>query len=267
MSEFELYNQAIKQYNQVSEKEIYEPIECTHEDVIREYGQVTCATCGEEIKKDISHEKEWSYNNTSGGITRSDPSRVQIRKTAEQGIYKDVESFGFSKKVIFDANELYINTTKGKIFRAATRKAIIFACIFHVYKINNNPQPHGELMSVFDLSRGDGLKGIKYVGLHAPKGSPVHTGVISPSDLTDNIITMFNGTDEHKETVRKLYKKIHNKSSLLNQSQPRSVAAGLVYYWIDKTGKDIDLKEFASKTSLSTPTILRMSKEICKILD
>ena len=42
---------------------------------------------------------------------------------------------GFSDKIISKANKLYDEVTSGNIYRGNSRKAIVFACIFHAYKL------------------------------------------------------------------------------------------------------------------------------------
>ena len=73
-------------------------------------------------------------------------SRENKRKTIS---YKDVENMGFSDKVVSLANDLYSQVTKEKIYRGNSRKAIVFACIFHAYKIMGKPQSCENLQSVF----------------------------------------------------------------------------------------------------------------------
>ena len=46
-----------------------------------------------------------------------------------------------------------------------------------------------------------------------------------------------------------------------------SVASGIVYYWIIIKNKDISLKDFAKKVSLSELTINKISKKIVEIVE
>ena len=72
-------------------------------------------------------------------------------------------------------------------------------------------------------------------------------------------------TDQINEVIE-LYKRVKNRSSVLNRSRPQSVASGLVRYYILLKGKDISMKDFRQKVHLSELTIERIAKEIARIL-
>jgi len=63
-----------------------------------------------------------------------------------------------------------------------------------------------------------------------------------------------------------IHNQIKNTSYKLNQSRPKSVASALVYYWIQKTGKNISMKEFTEKVDLSEITVDKLSKEIDRVI-
>ena len=194
---------------------------CLHEEIITENGVLTCIDCGEILRKNILHEKEWRYYGNTDSKRTSDPNRVQIRKTEDRNIYKDVESMGFSEKIISSANKIYCETTKGQIFRGNSRKAIIFACIFHAYKLAGKPQSHEKLIRIFSLNRKTGLRGLKHVNLNAPKNSKIHTTYITPINLVEDIMDQFSASQSQKEEVVSLYNSIKNKSSKLNRARPQ----------------------------------------------
>jgi len=239
---------------------------CSHDNTTLEKGIDICIDCGTEIKKKIQHTKEWRYYGQADTRHTSDPNRVQIRKSEERNIFKDVENMGFSDKIIREANKIYFQVTQGQIFRGNSRKAIVFACIFHAYKLSGRPQSHEKLIHVFNLNRKTGLKGLKHVNLHAPKNSAIRTTYITPVNLVEEIMEKFSATQEQKNEVIKLYGRIKNRSSRLNRSRPQSTAAGLVYYWIRSNNKNITLKQFTQKVSLSELTINKIAKEIGEVI-
>lgn len=294
MANFDLFNQALhayensKQYkDQECDKESddiddqYESLKeldldsfhiedenlCDHLNIISEKGVDVCTDCGEEITKKIQNTKEWRYYGQSDAKHTSDPNRVQMRKSDDRNIHKDVENMGFSDKIISEANKLYFQVTHGQIFRGNSRKAIVFACIFHSYKLSGKPQSHEKLIQAFNLNRKTGLKGLKHVNLYAPKNSTIRTTYITPINLVEEIMDKFSATVDQKKEVVDLYNLIKNKSSRLNRSRPQSVASGLVYFWICKKQKDISLKQFTKKVLLSELTVNKISKEISDILN
>jgi transcription initiation factor TFIIIB Brf1 subunit/transcription initiation factor TFIIB len=271
MSNFDLFTQALNEYN----NEYTEPEKttkenntevCNHVNTNNEKGVDVCTDCGEEITKKIEHTKEWRYYGQADSRHSSDPNRVQIRKSEERNIYKDVENMGFSEKIVSVANKIYFQVTQGQIFRGNSRKSIVFACIFHAYKLSGKPQSHEKLIHVFDLNRKTGLKGLKHVNLYAPKNSTIRTTYITPINLVEEIMDKFSATKEQKEEVIKLYHQIRNKSSRLNRSRPQSVASGLVYFWICNKKKEITIKQFIKKVSLSEHTVSKIAQEISDVL-
>ena len=292
MSDFEHFNQALNEYEKTNKElnlthsDISESNDsdnssenqsssdcddkddnsCLHLNIANETGIDVCIDCGEEITKKIHHTKEWRYYGQSDTRHSSDPNRVQIRKSDERSIYKDVENMGFSDKIVSEANKIYFQVTQGQIFRGNSRKSIVFACIFHAYKLSGKPQSHEKLIHVFNLNRKTGLKGLKHVNLFAPKNSNIRITYITPINLVEEIMEKFSATAEQKKEVVELYHQIKNKSSRLNRSRPQSVAAGLVYFWIRNKQKDITLKQFTKKVSLSELTVNKIAKEISDVI-
>lgn len=247
----------IKDYNKES---------CEHKNCTNENGNLVCFDCGKEIEKTVFQEKEWRYYGISDSKRSSDPNRVHIRKIDDRNIYKDVENMGFSDKIIYLANQLYIQVTKGQIFRGNSRKAIVFACIFHSFKIQGKPQSHEKLIKIFQLNKKTSLKGLKFVNLNAPKESLIHTTYITPVNIIEDIMDKFEATNEQKKEVIDLYDKIKNKSSKINRSRPQSIACGLIYFWVSYKNIDVSIKNFAKKADLSELTIIKLAKEISDIL-
>jgi len=273
MSDFSLFEQALEEYEKATpvtgeqdSQNNERDTSCMHDNIIHEKGVSVCIDCGEEIQSKLEHDKEWRYYGYGDTKHTSDPNRVQMRKLEERSIYKDVENLGFSESIVSRANKIYAQVTRGKIFRGNSRRAIVFACIFHAYKLANHPQSHERLIRIFSLNRKAGLKGLKYVNLYAPKDSKIRTTYITAQNLVGEILELFSATKEQKQEVLDLYEKIKNKSSRLNRSRPQSVASGIVFYWICSKGKDITLKEFAKKVTLSELTINKIAKEISEVL-
>jgi len=239
---------------------------CPHTNISNENGLTTCYDCGKEIEKTIFQNKEWRYYGNADNKRSSDPNRVHIRKIDDRNIFKDVENMKFSDKIVSLANQIYIEVSKGQIYRGNSRKAIVFACVFHSLKISGKPQSHEKLMKIFDLSKKNGLRGLKIVNLNAPKNSMIHTTYITPANIIDDIMDKFDANQEHKNEVIKLYDKIKNKSSKINRSRPGSIASGLVYFWISLKNINVSIKDFAAKVDLSELTILKIAKEISDIL-
>ena len=268
MSDFTLFEQALAAYEnaKVLEDEITNENICQHCDLVDEGGVVICLECGEQVRKNIMHEKEWRFYGHSDSKRTSDPNRVQIRKSEDRNINKDVENMGFSETIVAEANKIYCDVTKGQIYRGDSRKAVIFACIYHAYKISGKCQIPKNLMETFGLNKKSSLKGLKIVSNKAPKNSPIHTTTITAIHHIHDVMDKFEATAAQKKEVIELYKKTKNRSSKLNRARPQSVASALTYYWICKKGLDISLKKFAQKADLSELTINKNAKEVSLVL-
>lgn len=243
------------------------PTECPHSKILLENSHKICENCGILMSKDLSFEKEWRFYGMNDTKHQNDPNRCHYRKVDEVSIFKDVDKLGFSEKIILYANHLYEEVTQKRIYRGNSRRGIIFACIFHAYKMNDLPQSCESLIQVFNIERKVALKGLKYVNLNASKASLFRHYYISPEDLIMEIMDKFYATPEQKQEVLELYRTIENKSSLLNRSRPQSVASGIVRYYILQKGKDVPISVFKTKVNLSELTINRIVKEIERILD
>ncbi len=239
-----------------------EEMQCPCSDAVEEQGVLMCRMCGREIIDNKGN--RWS--GIEGGKNIADPTRCQARKVDEKSIFKDVEAYGFSPSIVHMANDIYIQVTDSKIYRGESRRGIIFSCIFHAFKLSGAPQSSDSLNAVFNLDRKVMLKGMKHVSLHAPKHSAFRATYITPVEIIDEIMTKLNATKDHKTEVYALYDLVRNRSSIVNRSKPQSVAAGLVYYYITKENKRITMKEFTRIVSLSELTILKLVKEIERIL-
>jgi transcription initiation factor TFIIIB Brf1 subunit/transcription initiation factor TFIIB len=265
MTDFDLFDEILHHYETTKEESCKEKEEeCSHVTLITENSIISCAKCGMEI---IKNENTWKSHTYTENKTFMEPSRVQARKNDDKNIYRDVENMGFSERIINTANNIYQQVTKGQVKKGNSRKAIVFACIFQAYKLSGYPQSHEKLIQIFNLNRKTVLYGLKQVALNIPKDSEIHTMYITPVHLVDDIMNKFQATQAQKLEVIEIYEKIKNKDTKLNRARPQSIAAGLAYYWIKTTSKNISLKEFMKKAELSELTINRMTSLIAEIVD
>lgn len=266
--EFQIFEEQYKKEmaKKKREKDKKEDV-CMHKNILLENSHKICENCGMLMNKELNFEKEWRFYGANDTKHYNDPNRCQMRKLEDIAILKDVDKMGFSEKIILTANHIYEETTKKKIYRGNSRKGIIFACIFHAYKINNYPQSCESLIQVFNIDKKIALKGLKYININGLKNSEFRNYQISPENLIYEIMDKFYATNEQKKEIIELYHRIENKSSLFNRSRPQSVASGIVRYYILKNGKNVPMNVFKNKVNLSELTINRIVREIEKILD
>lgn len=246
-----------------------EPVkdECKHVNCDVSSGHKICIDCGHQFQDDIKYDKEWRFYGASDTRHSTDPNRCHIRKNSEKTIEKDVLGLGFSDRIIKLANSIYDNVTNGNIYRGSTRRAIIFACVFHSYKLDNNPQSCDHLISAFNLTKKNGLKGLKFVNLYAPKDKLIERSYITVENIITETMQKFNASDDDIRNIINIYNKVKNKSQLLNRARPQSVAAGLIRYYCIKHDKNIDAEQFRNVVHLSELTITRICKEIENVIN
>ena len=265
MCDFDLFKSITNNYNNLSDQMVMD--ECGHTEVAVEGGIILCADCGEEINRPLLHDKEWRYYGSGDTKMSSDPNRVHARKIDEKNITKDVENMFFSENIVTKANELYTQCTNGQIYRGGSRKSVIFACIFHAYKLAGNHQTPDNLIQLFGLSRKAGLKGLKIVNVNISKDSEIHGTCITSKHIICDIMEKFKTSPEHKQQVCDIYDAVKNRSSKLNRARPQSVAAAVIYYWVRLNNIDIQLTDFATTTNLSELTIVKNMKEVENIFN
>lgn len=259
---FELFDTALAKYSIPEE----DKNKCKHENIVMDSHKKICEDCGTDLDEIVSFKKEWRYYGNADTKLYSDPNRCQLRKIPKRTIRNDINNMGLSDRIIDLADDLYNKISTG-IHRGNSRKGIVFACVFHAYKIDKNPQSCFNLIDLFGLDRKTGLAGLKYFNLHTPKElKQLRGNYITPENIIIEIMDKFDAQDIHKQDVIKLYHQIKNKSSYINRSRPQSIASGLVRYYILIKHKDISIAEFKKKVKLSELTIENMVKEIAKIL-
>lgn len=229
--------------------------ECVHENVLTDNGMSMCSDCGLEIHK----------TNTTDVKNLIEPNRCFMRKSKEKTIYQDLQNLNISDHIKDIANDIYVECCNGKVHRGARRKAIIFASVFHAYKLDNSPQSCESLIKLFQMKRKDALKGLKFINEHTPKKSPIKSLYITPEHIIHEFLSHFHVSEDKKNEILDMYHSVKDKSVILNRSRPQSVASGVIWYWICTNQKQISIKEFIKKVDLSELTVNKMAKEIARL--
>lgn len=273
IDEFEIFNQLENTLNETNinnqennrMKNEMNKDNCSHENISNEYGICICLECGIELKNGLSNESKMysSLDNRSIG----DGNRCWAPKRKTKSIRDDVKDLGIPDSVINEADSIFKTVTNGGIYRSDKRRSIIANCVFEAYKILGERVSFESLLEKFNLSNA--TIGMRLVETKIKEYDKERKRITHTSPI-DSIYDILNGWESDKETIEKiieLYKKIEDKSSMLNRSRAKSVAAAVVYYYALVTKrKNIKLKEFSKRVSLSESTITKNAKEISAIL-
>ena len=288
MSEFDLFSKLLsQQYNEpipISTPEVHTnehtPVlhtniicstnaifSCEHTHIVLEHGASLCVDCGIEIQRKLTYEKEWKYYGMNDTKHSTDPNRCYIRKNKDRSIYVDIENMNISKHIKDKANDIYLQVCGEKVHRGAYRRAIVFASIFHAYKLASNPQSCESLIEIFKIKRKDALKGLKFISENAPVDSPLRTMYITPQDLIREFMKNLNASIEDTDKVICIYKSLYGKSSMLNRSRPQSTASGCIWFYMKISKRQMSIKDFVKIVNLSELTVNKVYKEIARVFE
>jgi len=254
--------------------------ECNHMYITDGKNEI-CKICGSEKQKPLSLEREWRYFGESSNT--KDPSRCNLRRTyTKPPLTSQYEKVNIkSGKVVNDANQLYLEVTKGKIYRGKRRISIIYACVYHSLKANNSSYSPDKLLQIFEIDRTTALRGLKFVKTNLThkenellmvktnqENNTIHkdTNETEIEKLLKEIMEDLNATESQIQEIKLIYKYLCGKSSLLNRSRPQSYATGLVKYYINKK-KPSFVFEIKYNVKLSHLTLKRIVNEIETIMN
>ena len=253
---------------------------CCHEQTINENGIDICIDCGVALYDKLTHEAEWRYYGENDNQHSFDPSRVQYRKVVDKGVKKDLEKIDLPQQVVELADILYNKVTLGDIKRSKLRKGIIFACVLYAYNQLGNPKTSQELQKIFNgnidvdenndeddvyIKKKNISKGIIYFKKRMPKEETTNH-YITAEHYIPEVLEKFNIKSEHASNIIELYKKLKNKSSIINRRNPKSVSCGIVFYCLKRLNLDISASKFGKLVNLSEITINNITSEIEDII-
>jgi len=237
-----------------SDEDVNSDADCPHASISEQRGMCICVQCGFIMPDNYDNDKEYKY------INMKQQSGRQVRKTYEKSIFKDMDAYSIPQNIQIYANEHYKKVSDGKIFRGQSRKAVIFSCVFIAYKQLNQPQSIERLQSIFKINKKTVSKGIKIVGLALHKQD--NKMFLNVDDIIPEMLCKFQSSTEVQEKVKQLYYLIQNRSSTINRSRPRSVAAALIYYYMKACNKNFSDKIFCTTVQLSKLTVQKLHQEI-----
>jgi transcription initiation factor TFIIIB Brf1 subunit/transcription initiation factor TFIIB len=240
---------------------------CAHLEFIQQKNIIFCLHCGKNMQRIYNQEKDWKHSQTRA-------------VSDEKNIFKDIINLNLSTDIFTKTNCLYMLATSPFIYRGKARKGIISACIFYAYMSIHKPQIFSKITDILRIERKDGLKGLKFVSSTIPRKiqeldtpdtrpfSDLFHVQVEPTIFIDEYMYNLKARDADVEEVRILYRQlVELATTKLDRNRPQSVASGLIYYWILKSGKKITLKYFAKSIALSELTITKIEKVIRGLLD
>ena len=239
--------------------------ECLHHNVGGDFGITECLDCGERIKTSITLESKMYIATDKRSM--GDGNRCWATKKKTRGIRDDLKGLGYSDSIINAADSLFKIVTRGDIFRVDKRNSIIVSCVLEAHKMLGIRMSLETILKQIPVTNI--TVGMKAVETRIKSYDVDRTRVTysSPIDSIRDILSKWESDEKTIDEVIELFEKIDDKSSLINRSRAKSVAAGVIYYYSLSTHrKNITLKDFSVTVGLSPATITKLSREISAIM-
>jgi hypothetical protein len=273
MDAFKILDQVASSYDAVDiSSDSEEEEQCPHTEVFHDASTVICKKCYQEI-----------HTETVSGTCdfKSDSNRCKFQKKHVKSIEDDIVMLNLPRDVVERADELYkeVSKTVGKrknmdaegnykphIFRKNTRKSIIVACVALALDEQNTPIDLTKMGKRMNLQHRQINSGYSTVTLALGK-KKYQRKYFTPIDKIPDILSGYRMRKGRLDEMRFIYKKVAPLSLLIKTSKIDSVAVAVVYYY-SLTVKDVDLKlaDFATKTNVSPATIIRIVRDIDRIM-
>lgn len=249
---------------------------CQHETIFVDNGQSVCQDCG-EMEDYSTFQAEWRYYGSSDNQKSKDPSRCNFKHVKTRGIDSSLQKhkiYDIQEAVKELAEKKYLKIVGDSTPRGQGRDSIVAASLMFAYRDYGNYITADDIRRSFsDIKKKHFDKGLQKYYLHFPEDRVQH---ISYEKLVKYLmITIKMDIPKHHNEVAAMAREIKKCSKKLvqnplNRSNPKSVAAAILYLYICK--KDLFKKlninkvSYSNKIKLSENTITKLAKEANKIL-
>ena len=238
---------------------------CQHSDIGNIDGCMICMKCGLKIDETLQDNEAKHYGM---GNSCKDTSRHSHRKSEDRNLHGDLEPLGFPQDVIERANQYYIQIIDDKIYRAKNRKSIVFACTYKTYMDLGTPVGPNYLANIFSLDKKGVSNGLKLFSNVFRKD--ITKKYIDAIDLVPKIISDLNiDRSYHKDCIddiKKIYEAVKARSKIFNSSNPQSIAAGIVYYYLRLNDITITRSDYSNIVKLTDITFTKIATDINNVI-
>jgi transcription initiation factor TFIIIB Brf1 subunit/transcription initiation factor TFIIB len=229
--------------------------ECEHKNVTLNQGYYECLDCGLQL--------------TENKKDTNDFERCWVVKKTTRGLCDDVKHCNFPQQVVAKANDIFNLAVKQNEFRINRRRTIVVACIVEAYKMLDIPFLLKDITAQLPTAGENPLAGSEIIEpiVKAMDTNRERNIYNSPLDSAKELLyAHWQNWDDVIVEIGHIFNQVGQKSKILNTARPKSVAAGMIYYYILINDKKITSEEFAEKSKLSFATIKKMTLEVATIL-
>ena len=154
-----------------------------------------------------------------------------------------------------------------KVIRCQGRESIVAACLFHVYRDMGEYRPTIYIRKLFNIKQKNMTFGMKKYLKAFPEACTNHN---TPEMFIPWVMKQTNVDQKHHRYILAITHNIENASELLKRSNPHSVAAAIVFFYLclkikNKKNLGITKSSFAKKAHISDITLTNITREIASI--
>lgn len=245
---------------------------CKHENARNDdTGVIVCTQCGLELDT-LDFDQEWRWYGTSDNRFSRDPSRCHSKRSSAPGVKTvfnahNVEISPVMLNLVEKKYQKVLQNEGNKVCRGQGRESIVASCLFHVYQEFGEFRTAIYIRELFDIKQKNMSMGLtKYL-----KAFPeARTNHITPEKLLPWIMKLTGIDRSHYRRIRAITRYVSAASTLVERSNPQSVAAAIVFFYLClnpeyKNELGMTKSVFASKAKLSDITVTKIVKEITAI--
>ena len=237
--------------------------ECPHEQTIDDNsGNKVCIECGLELQADFI-----STNLSNCSFNDFERCSKNSRKEDLYGIHTDLAHMHLDENTLQSINTLFISITNDKLRRGRARKSVVFACAYAVLKHTNYSNAvFINLKSALNVDTKAISKGLQYFNLHNKDDR--YRVYSTTTDFLNDCIQV-SGLDKYRAHIHALYERVKYKSPAINKSNQKSVAVGIIVYFLKQVHQQPGSARVCSTLlkamSISDVTVSRISSEVYRI--
>ncbi len=230
---------------------------CPHANVIINMGFHECADCGLQLTE---NKKEMV----------DDYTRCWIVKKAPKGLFDDVKHCGFPEAVVSKANEIFEKACTEALFRINRRRIIVIACLIEAYKLLKIPYNIRDITDHLPTNSANPLAGseiiepiVKQMDINRERDiyiSPLYS-------IREILSSNWQNWESVYPEIKEIFEKVDQKTIILSTARHKSVAAGVIYYYILMRSTPMTLDQFAKISKMSSATIKKMVLDVAKVLN
>lgn len=184
----------------------------------------------------------------------------QIQQKINIGIRKEIEFLNLSPEIVEMTNKYFVLACDKRIHRGKYRKAIICACLFHVFMLKECPQSYDKIIEWFNLTNHFANKGFNLVKLKIPELRYLHESYVDTAHMILKLIGLekdapFLEFINRPDIAAFVQNKINRRMYM--------IVAAFVYIYVKKAyNANLALGDYCNKLEIASNVIERILRNI-----